>query len=205
MATQNQATPDYRNLYNVDQTVSTNVTMPFQIGDEFLSIQVTGRFGATAAQMAETARRTIQAVMELRAEFPRPSALTSPAPAPKAATPQPQTIVGNMPVQDTAIKTMKIARVKIEPQADGKIKVELFAEGHQYADLKMTMGLDATLKALDGTGYDWTAEMLGKVGEYNLIFWADWRNSEKLNSKGNPYKNVVALHQLAEQGDTSPF
>lgn len=121
-----------------------------------------------------------------------------PAPAVPAAqsAPAPQSVVGALPVQDTSINTMEIRRVKVEPQPDGKIKVELYADGHKYADLKMTMGLDATLKALAGTGYEWTAEFLSKVSEYDMSFYADWRNSEKLNSAGKPYKNVVAFRPL---------
>jgi hypothetical protein len=129
---------------------------------------------------------------KLEQDAPKPA---QPA-APATTAPQPQSIVGNMQVQDTSINTMLIKKVKVEPQADGKVKVELFAEGHKYADLKMTMGLDATLKALDGTGYEWTPDYLSKVQEFDMSFYADWRNSEKLNSAGKPYKNVVAFRPL---------
>lgn len=97
---------------------------------------------------------------------------------------------------DTSVNTMEIKKVKVEPQPDGKIKVAMFAEGHKYADLYMTQNLDRTLEALNGTGYEWTAEYLSKTAEYDMAFFADWRNSEKLNSKGNPYKNVIALRPL---------
>lgn len=124
----------------------------------------------------------------------------APKPAQPAAAiapaPQPQSASSSLPVLDTSINTMEIKRVKVEPQADGKVKVSLFADGHKYPDLYMTQGLDATLKALANTGYDWTAEYLGKIAEYDMSFYADWRNSDKLNSKGNPYKNIVAFRPL---------
>lgn len=130
-----------------------------------------------------------------KTEQDAPKPATQPA-APSAPAPHPQSIVGNMPVQDTSINTMEIKRVKVEPQPDGKIKVSLFADGHKWPDLYMTQKLDATLKALAQTGYEWTPEFLSKVSEYDMSFYADWRNSDKLNSKGNPYKNIVAFRPL---------
>ena len=114
---------------------------------------------------------------------------SSPAPAP-------QSVVGALPIIDTSINTMEIVKVSVAPQQDGKIKIGLFWQGHKYADLFMTMGLDATLKALANTGFEWTAEFLSKPAEFDMHFYADWRNSEKLNSKGNPYKNIVALRPI---------
>jgi len=118
---------------------------------------------------------------------PKPVQVSAPAPATKTPAPK---VEG-----DTAqINTMEIAKVKVEPQSDGKIKVGLFATGHQYADLWMNnLTLDSALKILANTGYEWTADYLSKVAEFDMHFFADWRNSEKLNTKGNPYKNVIAL------------
>lgn len=119
--------------------------------------------------------------------------------APKITTPTPvQTTTNPAPAAKSsadvgAVNTMEIVKVAIAPQADGKIKIGLFEAGHKYPDLYMTLGLDAALKALANTGYEWTAEYLSKSSEYDMHFFADWRNSEKLNSKGNPYKNVVVL------------
>lgn len=123
-----------------------------------------------------------------------PPAKATEQPKPAADGPKPAGAGQAKPPIDTSINTMEIAKVKVEPQADGKIKIGLFAKGHQYADLFINAAnYEAALKLLANTGYEWDAEYLNKVAEYDMHFFADWRNSDKLNSKGNPYKNVVAL------------
>jgi len=122
-----------------------------------------------------------------QANAPKPAAPAAPPPAGEHET---------KTVTDSTINTMLIKRVSVAPQTDGKIKVGMFADGHKYPDLYMTMGLDAALKALSGTGHVWDAEYLSKPAEFDMSFYADWRNSDKLNSKGNPYKNIVNLRPL---------
>lgn len=115
--------------------------------------------------------------------------------APKAsAAPAPK--VETSPVDTAQTNSLLVKKVKVEPQADGKVKLHLFAEGHKYADLYITRSLDAMLKILENTGYQWSADFLGKVAEYDMSFYADWKNSDKTNSKGNPYKDVIALRSL---------
>jgi hypothetical protein len=115
-------------------------------------------------------------------------------PAKPAVTPAPAApATQKAATTDTGVNTMAIKKMTVAPQADGKVKIGLYADGHKFPDLYMSLGLDATLKTLAGTGLEWTAEHLSAVAEFNVDFLADWRNSDKLNTKGNPYKNVVAL------------
>lgn len=117
-------------------------------------------------------------------------------PATQTTTPPPAEPAVSKAADAGAINTMLIKKVSVAPQTDGKIKICMFAEGHKYADLYMTLNLDRALDALADTGHAWSAEYLSKPAEFDMAFYADWRNSDKLNSKGNPYKNVVVLRPL---------
>ena len=111
-----------------------------------------------------------------------------PAPA-QTAAPAPATQAGNV---------LSITKIKVTPEVkDGKsrIMVELYADGHQWADIKAFFNDANAAKTAFGmvTGADFSV-----AGEYtfNPPFAADYRNSDKLNSKGNPYKNLVQVRPL---------
>jgi len=118
--------------------------------------------------------------------------------APKAQVIQPPVpaapvaVVGNAPaVVDTSLNTLEVVRVIVTPKPDDKVELQLFGRGHQYADLYHNGTIAQVMTALTGTGLVWEREMLQKANEFHVNFFADWRNSEKLNTKGKPYKNIV--------------
>lgn len=120
---------------------------------------------------------------------------TQPATQNVILTPAPS-IVGKLHDTDPQISTLEVVKVNITPSADGKIKVGFFSPGHQWADLTTNMGLDATLKMLATTGYDWSADQLKAVADFPINCYADWRNSDKMNKNGVPYKNLIALRAI---------
>jgi hypothetical protein len=187
-------------VYQVDQQVSVNAFFDASIDAETVRFQVTSRYGSTPEKIVKTTEAAIEAYKLLRAAYPLPAApakTAAPASSPAAppAPPAPATQKANV---DTGVNTMAIKKMTVAPQADGKVKIGLYADGHKFPDLYMSLGLDATLKTLAGTGLEWTAEHLSAVAEFNVDFLADWRNSDKLNGKGNPYKNVIALRSTEE-------
>ncbi len=110
------------------------------------------------------------------------------APAPVAA-PTPSALA------DTGTMSLRIGKIKVTPEvkdSKSRIMVELFAENHQWADIKKFFDNSSQASAAFAsvTSLDFSV-----AGEYTVDFIADYRNSEKLNSKGNPYKNLVNVRE----------
>jgi hypothetical protein len=89
--------------------------------------------------------------------------------------------------------SMQIAKIKVTPEVkDGvqRILVELFGEGHQWADIKAFYSTgEQAHTAFSGV----TDLNFNEAGEYQINCIADYRLSDKKNSKGNPYKNLVSV------------
>lgn len=88
---------------------------------------------------------------------------------------------------------MKIIKIKLTPRDDEKVTVDLFAAGREYADLHVVKTPDALAEMF---GDDWEPEINWdptKAKVYNVEMWATWELSERLNSKGNPYKDVTEI------------
>lgn len=116
--------------------------------------------------------------------------------APKArasepVAPAPQAVVGSLPVIDTSLNTLEVVKVVVTPKPDNKVELQLFGAGHKFADLYHNGTIQQVLTALSGTGLVWTEEHMRTAQEFNVSFYADWRNSEKLNKNNKPYKNIV--------------
>ena len=65
-------------------------------------------------------------------------------------------------------------------------RADLYGRGHKYPDLGLFV-----LSDLADVGIDFEALEIGK--EVPCRFFAIWENSKKLNSKGNPYKDICWL------------
>ena len=110
---------------------------------------------------------------------PKPAQAPAPTAAPATANP--------------AGTSLQIKKIKVTPEVkDGVARtlVELFGEGHQWADIKayFNTGEAARVAFSAVTDLDFNT-----AGEYAISCIADYRLSEKTNSKGNPYKNLVAV------------
>ena len=119
---------------------------------------------------------------------------TEQAGAPKAQASQPAqpTSAPSAPANvDTSINTLEVVKVVVTPKPDDKVELQLFGSGHKYADLYHNGTVKQVLAVLGTTGLTWTEEHLRTAQEFNVTFYADWRNSEKLNKNGKPYKNIV--------------
>ena len=115
-----------------------------------------------------------------------------PAVQPPVTSPAPtQAVVGNAPAPiDTSLNSLEVTRVVVTPKPGDKVELQLFGTGHKFPDLYHNGEIKQVLTALTGTGLQWTADMLKTANEFNVNFFADWRNSEKLNKNNKPYKNI---------------
>jgi len=75
-------------------------------------------------------------------------------------------------------------------------RVALYGKGHRYKDLTLFDASD-----LADFGIDYAALQPGQ--ETPCRFWALWEASDKLNQKGNPYKDVVALEPIDKPATTT--
>ena len=127
----------------------------------------------------------------------QPAAVAAPAPtngnplspAPTGAPPPPP-----QPGAAPAAKGSVIQAVKMEvvPAADGKAELKFYATGHRYPDLTSKQSIDRLLQLLAPTGA-WTAEHLSMAQTFDVSFAVAWEPSEKLNTRGEPYKNIVGV------------
>ena len=116
--------------------------------------------------------------------------------APKAQTTQPTPAPQSAAVVDTGINTLEVVKVAITPKPDNKVELKLFGQGHKYPDLYHNGTVQQVLAALSTTGLEWNESHLKSASEFDAHFFADWRNSEKLNTNGKPYKNVVGYRAI---------
>lgn len=99
------------------------------------------------------------------------------------------------PANQTGASTPTIHAVKLEitPDAEDKVTLKWYAGGHKYPDIYTTRTTEKILELLRSTGEDWTITHLSKVGSYTVNHDIRYLNSEKTNSKGNPYKDIVEI------------
>ena len=92
------------------------------------------------------------------------------------------------------VNTFVAVKMTVEPRADGKSKISLFADGHQWADINLIFSPEQAVGTL-GHLAPWTQEHFMTATTYDVKYLVAWKNSTKLNSAGNPYKNLVSVTQ----------
>lgn len=84
--------------------------------------------------------------------------------------------------------------IDIIPRTDGKVNVNFFAVGHKYADVYTSREPAAALAYINQTfSLQNTIEDYAKALSLPVSGTLFWKNSKNLNSKGNPYKNIVRI------------
>lgn len=127
-----------------------------------------------------------------------PAATSSPLPIPPApapATPGPATPAPAAPGPQGP-RVLHATKLQIVPRPDGKTQLDFFLDHERrYSDLRLVDTPDNALRFLSRVG-QWTAEHLRGAGTYPVNYDVMWEESTRLNSKGNPYKDIVgiALH-----------
>lgn len=75
-------------------------------------------------------------------------------------------------------------------------QADLYARGHRYPDLRLF-----DLSDLAEVGVDYAN--LAEGAETPARFWAAYELSDKLNKRGNPYKDIVALEPIGAPATTT--
>jgi len=83
-------------------------------------------------------------------------------------------------------------KMTVTPRDDGKSKLDFFAQGHQYADVSAVMLPEQLAQFLQYTGA-WTPDHFKKAGHYEVNYLVRWRNSDRMNRNGKPYKNIYEI------------
>lgn len=125
------------------------------------------------------------------------TAEAAPAPAqlpPLPGLPTPQ--AAPAPTNGSGVQTIHAIKLEVTPLPDGKAKLVFYEAGHQYPDISSTQSVDRLLALLAPTG-GWTAQHLGVAQAFNVTLDVDWKPSDKLNSSGKPYKDIVAIRPRA--------
>jgi hypothetical protein len=112
-----------------------------------------------------------------------------------AQAPKPANGNGHAPVSQAPVAAGKqvielvAAKVEIAPQPDGKVKLNFFEAGHKYPDIYAVKPAAAWSQMLN-----WDVAEFGKVQAFEgLAMKVGYTLSDKLNSVGNPYKDLAYI------------
>lgn len=86
-----------------------------------------------------------------------------------------------------------VTKLEVTPRADGKVTLGFFEAGHKWADITKVCTVDVAISTLAPLG-DFTEEHLRVAAVFDdILATIRWIDSENLNSKGKPYKNIVEI------------
>jgi len=90
--------------------------------------------------------------------------------------------------------TFVCVRMTATPRTDGKTKLDFYEASHQFPDVSAVM-TPVQLAEMLSVVAAWTPEHFQSVAEYKLNppYKVQWRNSDRLNRNGKPYKNIVGI------------
>jgi len=98
---------------------------------------------------------------------------------------------GTTPQSGGVVNAVKMEVVR---GPDGKVTLKWYRAGDRYPEIYTTRTPEKALELLRSTGEDWREEHLAGSYMYNDIRHViHFRFSEKTNSKGNPYKDIVEI------------
>lgn len=91
--------------------------------------------------------------------------------------------------------TFHIVKIKVEPQEDGKSKVSMFTDMEgmtKYPVLYVTKTPEQLAETFAAAG-DWSPWHFESLVSYEVDWEAIWLESDKKNSRGNPYKDITSV------------
>ena len=93
--------------------------------------------------------------------------------------------------------TINVVKVTVEPQPDGKPRISFYQEGAQFAKYPFLschyMTPEGAVKFFEPLGFKEDAFTV--ANGFDVNFKLVWIESDKLNSKGNPYKNPIRIEK----------
>jgi hypothetical protein len=124
---------------------------------------------------------------------PQAPATQAPAPAGAKAAPAPVPAQTPAPTPATGGGAVEVNRVTVTPNAEGKTKIEFWKTGRKYPELQAAWTPERAAELFARLDASWTAAHFQAATAYDVTFTVVWENSQNLNSKGNPYKDIVDL------------
>lgn len=119
-------------------------------------------------------------------------------PNPCAESPTPPAAKGPIekkPVQKTPVEgqinTSAVERIKVTPQPEQKAELAIFFKGHAFADMHYTATVADLVQRMAATNIPWEESDFTVANEFRCEFVVKWKESKKLNTKGNPYRDIV--------------
>lgn len=132
---------------------------------------------------------------------PTPGAIPPTGTPPPAGAPAPTGTPAPSPTQEPVYEPIDqgtgefiAVKMSVLPRDDGKTKLDFYAQGHQYADVSAVMLPEQLVQFMQYTGA-WTPEHFKKAGHYEVNYLIRWRNSDRVNRNGKPYKNIYEIRQ----------
>jgi hypothetical protein len=135
----------------------------------------------------------------------------APTPGPVAPTPAPAPVGNGAPTQaapplapapaapapsapdQKPLYVLNATKMQIVQRPDGKVQLDFFLnDERKYSDLRWQDTPENTLRFLGRVG-GWAAEHLRGAGTYTINYDITWQYSDRLNTKGNPYRNIVGI------------
>src|SRR3990167_6871415 len=88
-------------------------------------------------------------------------------------------------------------KLEVTPKPEGRVELKFYSTGHKFPDLYANGSAENMAKMLASTG-GWTVdEHLRKAASFDVNMRVKYTLSKKLNSKGNPFKDIVAVEPVA--------
>ena len=127
--------------------------------------------------------------------FPGALKPTATAPSPIVAPPGVQLVVTPPPVAPAVqaaagVQTLTAASMKVTPLPEGKVKIEFWNPGREWAEITATKTPEQAAAML---GSGWTVAHFKTAQVYALPVTIEWRNSERLNRAGKPFKDILKV------------
>lgn len=88
------------------------------------------------------------------------------------------------------------SKMSVGPRQDGKVDIKFFAASHKWADIVVVRDAEEAIAVLSVIA-PFSAADLQVAAEYPVDVFVRFVYSEKKNSKGNPYKDLVDIQQAA--------
>ena len=111
---------------------------------------------------------------------------------PKVEEHKPVAPVAPKPV--TVGETFHAVKVAVTPQDNGRVKLDFYTDIVGKAKFPYLTAYPLGDEAVTWLGWDYSN--FEKPGEFTMNHNITWVPSQKLNSKGNPYKNVTKIEAL---------
>ena len=98
------------------------------------------------------------------------------------------------PAQSSEPNVIKIDRIVIKPQPNGQADLEFWQTGRKFPELKQRGTPDRLVSLMAPTGA-WKPEHFAKASDVAASLLVTCEPSKNLNTKGEPYKNVVKVRR----------